>query len=209
MSETKRTVLYLRVSTSDQDVENQRRVLLEVAARRGWNVVREYCDDGISGSGRRDKRPDFDAMMKDATRRRFDVVMVWAIDRLGRSVATVSTALVDLDHAGVAIYADKEGMDATTPHGRAMLQMASVFAELERGMLVERINAGIARARVTGTKSGKPIGRAPASPKTIRAIRERLEAGQGIRSIARELGAGVSTVMRVRGGRAEMQEQRA
>ena len=101
-----------------------------------------YEDAGISGAKGRDKRPGFDGMLKDAMRRRFDVLLFWSIDRLGRSTAAVTTALEDLDAAGVAIYADKEGMDTSTPHGRAMLQMAAVFAQLERSMIQERVMAG-------------------------------------------------------------------
>jgi DNA invertase Pin-like site-specific DNA recombinase len=138
----KRVALYFRVSTDGQTTSNQQLALAEVAARRGWQVVQIYEDAGISGAKGRDKRAGLDAAMKDATRRRFDVLAVWSIDRLGRSTATVAAVLAELDAAGVAIYADREAMDATTPHGRAMLQMAAVFAELERGMIRERVNAG-------------------------------------------------------------------
>jgi DNA invertase Pin-like site-specific DNA recombinase len=95
-------------------------------------------------------------MLKNATRRRFDVLMFWSIDRLGRSTAMVATTLAELEAAGVAIYANKEAMDATTPHGRAMLQMAAVFAELERGMIRERVMAGLSRAREQGVTLGRP-----------------------------------------------------
>src|ERR1700756_2230520 len=141
----KRAALYVRVSTDGQTTENQRRVLTEVAERRGWEITTTYEEAGISGAKGRDKRPGFDAMLKDATRRRFDVLLFWSIDRLGRSTAAVTTALEELDQAGVAIYADKEAMDATTPHGRAMLQMAAVFAKLERSMIRERVMARLAR----------------------------------------------------------------
>jgi DNA invertase Pin-like site-specific DNA recombinase len=192
---TKRAALYLRVSTDGQTTENQRRALLEVAERRGWSVVQTYEDAGISGAKGRDKRPGFDAMMKDATRRRFDVLLFWSIDRLGRSTAMVATALAELEAAGVSIYADKEAMDATTPHGRAMLQMAAVFAELERGMIRERVMAGLDRAKAQGVKLGRP--KVPA--KVEDAIRARLAQGQGMLKVARELSVGVSTVQRVRG----------
>jgi Resolvase, N terminal domain len=109
-------------------------------------------DAGISCAKGRDKRPGFDSMLKDATRRRFDVLMFWSIDRLGRSTAAVTTALAELDAAGVGVYADKEAIDATTPLSRAMLQMAAVFAELERGMIRERVTAGLARVRAEGKR---------------------------------------------------------
>ena len=190
----KRAALYLRVSTDGQTTENQRRVLEDVAQRRGWTITATYEDAGISGAKGRDKRPGFDAMLKDATRRRFDVLMFWSIDRLGRSAATVATALAELEGAGVAIYADKEAMDATTPHGKAMLQMAAVFAELERGLIRERVMAGLSRARAQGVKLGRP--RAQAG--TESAIRERLAQGEGMIRIAKALGVGVGTVQRVK-----------
>ena len=142
-----RAALYLRVSTDGQTTENQRLVLAEVAERRGWAVVATYDDQGFSGAGAREKRPGFDRMLKDAGRRRFDILMVAAIDRLGRSTATVSTALADLSGAGTAIYSHREGLDGTTAYGRAMLNMASVFAELEHDLIRDRVRAGLARAR--------------------------------------------------------------
>lgn len=204
----KRAAIYLRVSTDGQTTDNQRIVLEAVAQRRGWSVAATYEDAGVSGAKGRDKRPQFDAMMKDANRRRFDVVLVWAIDRLGRSTATVATALAELDHVGVAIYADREGMDATTPHGRAMLQMAAVFAELERGMIRERVVAGLERvkaaeadpaSRAKRRASGKKAhGRPTISTATDRAIRESLEGGAGIIKTAKAVRVGVGTVQRVK-----------
>ena len=194
MAKAMRAAFYLRVSTDQQTVENQRLVLAAVAERRGWEVVKAYQDCGISGAKGRDKRPAFDAMLKDASRRRFDVLMFWSIDRLGRSTATVSAALAELEAAGVAIYADKEGMDATTPHGRAMLQMAAVFAELERGMIRERVNAGLDRARAAGKRLGRPM----VGGETEAAVKARLGAGEGILKVARGLGLGTSTVQRIR-----------
>lgn len=194
MPKTKRAAMYLRVSTDQQTTENQRRVLAEAAERRGWTITATYEDAGISGAKGRDKRPGFDAMLKDATRRRFDVLMFWSIDRLGRSTAAVAGALAELDAAGVAIYADKEAMDATTPHGKAMLQMAAVFAELERGMIRERVIAGLDRAKAQGRQLGRP----KVADSTESAIRERLAAGTGMLKVARELGIGTGTVQRVR-----------
>jgi len=190
----KRAAIYLRVSTDGQTTENQRLALAEVAARRGWQMVATYEDAGISGAKDRDKRAGLDAAMKDAIRRRFDVLAVWSIDRLGRSTATVATVLAELDAAGVAIYADREGMDATTPHGRAMLQMAAVFAELERGMIRERVVAGLTRAKA----QGKQLGRPKVAGATEDAIRNALSAGKGMLKVAAELGVGSGTVQRVR-----------
>jgi len=189
----KRAALYLRVSTDGQTTDNQRRVLCEVAERRGWAITETYEDAGISGAKGRDKRPGFDAMLKGATRRRFDVLMFWSIDRLGRSTAAVATALVELEAAGVAIYADKEAVDATTPHGRAMLQMAAVFAELERGMIRERVLAGLARVRAAGKRLGRP--KVAVSIET--AIRASLAGGTGILKTAKACGVGTATVQRI------------
>jgi DNA invertase Pin-like site-specific DNA recombinase len=202
MSKIRRAALYLRVSTDSQTSDNQRQVLTGVAERRGWQIVQTYQDAGISGSKGRDKRPAFDAMLKDATRRRFDVLMFWSIDRLGRSTAAVASALVELEAAGVAIYADKEAMDATTPHGRAMLQMAAVFAELERGMIRERVMAGLERVKAETpeqrrARGKKEHGRPRVPTDTETAIRTALAAGTGKAKVAQTLGVGVSTVMRV------------
>ena len=194
MAKTKRAALYLRVSTDGQTSDNQRLALEDVAERRGWEVTTVYEDAGISGAKGRDKRPGFDGMLKDATRRRFDVLMFWSVDRLGRSTAAVTAALEELDHVGVAIYADKEAMDTSTPHGRAMLQMAAVFAELERGLIRERVMAGLRRAKAQGKRLGRP----KVARKTEHAITERLGAGQGVLKVARGLGVGVSTVQRVK-----------
>lgn len=192
----KRAALYLRVSTDQQTVENQRLALRAVADRRGWAIVAEYADEGISGAKERHERPGLDKLLRDAGKGRFDVAMVWSVDRLGRSTATVTAALADLDHVGVAIYADKEGMDATTPHGRAMLQMAAVFGELERAMIRERVNAGLARAR----QHGKRLGRPTVAADVAEAVRERLAAGTGMLKVARELGIGTGTVQRIKAG---------
>lgn len=194
----KRVAIYLRVSTDGQTVDNQRRELDEVVERRGWRIVQTYEDAAISGAKGRDMRPGLDAMMKDALRGRFDLVMVWAVDRLGRSTATVAPVMAELLDLGIGFYALKEGMDATTAHGRAMLQMASVFAELERAMIVERVKAGMARARVSPRKGAKAIGRPRVTEGTEAVIREHLNAGKGIIKVAGLVGVGVGTVQRVK-----------
>jgi DNA invertase Pin-like site-specific DNA recombinase len=199
----KRAALYLRVSTDGQTVENQRRVLEAVAERRGWAIVATYEDAGISGAKGRDSRPGFNAMLSAATRRRFDVLLFWSIDRLGRSTAMVATALAELEAAGVAIYADKEAVDATTPHGRAMLQMAAVFGELERAMIRERVIAGLARAKAESPEQRrrqgkKAIGRPRISANVEAEIRDQLELGLGILKVAKKSGVGVGTVHRIK-----------
>ena len=189
-----RAAIYLRVSRDDQTTENQRLVLARVAERRGWIIVQTYEDQGISGAKGRDQRPAFDQMLKDAVRRRFDVLMVWSIDRLGRSVLHVANALAELDTAGVALYSDQQAIDSTTPMGRAMIQMASVFGEQERHIIRSRVNAGLDRVRAQGKKLGRP----KVSAKIEAAIREHLNAGIGILKVAAMVGVGSGTVQRVK-----------
>ncbi len=196
MAKEMRAALYLRVSTDEQTVENQCGRLKALAAARGWPLVAVYADEGISGAKGREGRPQVGLMLKDARRRRFDLLLVWSIDRLGRSTAAVTTIMAELGQLGVGIYADKEGMDSTTGHGRAMLQMAAVFGELERSMTVERIKAGIARVRAKGGRTG----RAPVSPKVEAAIRAELSTGKGMLKVAKALQVSSGTVQRVAHG---------
>src|SRR5215469_8112886 len=131
IAKTKRVALYLRVSTDDQTIENQRRELEAVAARHGWQIVATFTDDGISGAKGRDKRPEFDRLCKAVARREFDLVATWAVDRLGRSLQDLLAFLSELHAKGVDLYLDKQGIDTTTPFGKAMFQMSGVFAEFE------------------------------------------------------------------------------
>ena len=118
-----------------------------------------YEDKGISGAKGRDKRPAFDAMLKSAVRRDFDMVAVWSSDRLGRSLQHLIDVLQTIRDTGIGLYIHTQALDTTTPAGRAMFGMLAVFGEFEREMIVARVNAGLARARQSGTKSGKAIGR--------------------------------------------------
>ena len=151
-----RAAIYLRVSRDDQTTENQRLVLERVAGHRGWLIVQTYEDQGISGAKGRDQRPAFDQMLKDAVRRRYDILMCWSIDRLGRSVLHVANALAEFDAAGIRLYCDRAGIDSSTPMGRAMIQMASVFGEQGRSMLRSKVLAGLDRVRPQGKKLGPP-----------------------------------------------------
>ena len=193
-----RTVIYLRVSTDGQTVENQRRDVQAFAELKGWPIVAAYEDAGISGAKGREHRPGLDALLKDARKRRFDRVLFWSVDRLGRSTATVTQHMADFADAGVAQFYFKESMDTATAHGRAMLEMAAVFGTLEREMIRERILAGLDRVRATGeTKSGKAVGRPRTSAAVEDRVRAALAAGKGIRKVAREVGVGVSVVQRL------------
>lgn len=151
-----RAALYLRVSTDHQTTENQRQHLTKVAERAGWEIVEVYEDAGISGAKGRKDRPAFDRMCQDATRRRFDVIMAWSVDRLGRSLQDLVTFLGELHSSGIDLFLHQQGIDTTTPAGKAMFQMLGVFAEFERAMIRERVVAGLDRARTNGKKLGRP-----------------------------------------------------
>ena len=190
----KRAVLYLRVSTIDQTTANQERELREVAERAGWDVVKVYKDHGISGAKGRDKRPAFDALCRDATKRGFDVVMAWSVDRLGRSLQDLVAFLSDLHALKVDLFLKAQGIDTTTPGGKAMFQMMGVFAEFERSIIQERVRAGLRRAQ----DEGKRLGRPPIPEKTQDAIRGALkERTEGVRKIAVRFGVDPSTVQRI------------
>jgi DNA invertase Pin-like site-specific DNA recombinase len=193
-----RAALYLRVSTTDQTTDNQERELRAAATRLGHTVVEVYRDFGISGGKGRDKRPAFDALHKDATRRKFDVVMAWSVDRLGRSLQDLVVFLNHLRDTRVDLFLHQQGLDTTTSAGRAMFGMLSVFSEFERSIIRERVIAGIARARAKGTKSGKPIGR-PAIPQAMRqAIRDAYASdGVGMRTVAKRFNVSIETVRRL------------
>jgi len=137
----KRAVLYLRVSTVDQTTANQERELREIAGRMGCEIVKVYKDHGISGAKGRDKRPAFDALCRDATKRQFDVVMAWSVDRLGRSLQDLVTFLSEIHALGIDLFLHQQGLDTTTPAGKAMFGMLGVFAEFERAMIQERVRA--------------------------------------------------------------------
>jgi DNA invertase Pin-like site-specific DNA recombinase len=152
----KRAVLYLRVSTLDQATANQERELREIAGRIGCDIVKVYKDHGVSGAKGRDKRPAFDALCRDATKRQFEMVMAWSVDRLGRSLQDLVGFLSELHALRIDLFLHKQGIDTTTPAGKAMFQMMGVFAEFERTMIQERVRAGLARARSEGKRLGRP-----------------------------------------------------
>ena len=188
---SKRAAIYVRVSTDRQTIENQVRELRQIAERRGWQVVEQYSDAGISGSKGRDGRPGLDLMLNDAKRRKFDVVMAWAIDRLGRSLVDLLHTIQELEAAGVDLYLDQQSIDTTTPMGKLMFQVTGAFAEFERGMIRQRIHAGLKRA----VEAGKILD--AADQPCHQRIQDRLRAGMGIIKVAREVGVGNGTVQRI------------
>jgi len=193
----KRAAIYIRVSTDGQTVDNQRLELEQAAKNAGWEIVGIYDDNGVSGAKSREQREAFDRLCKDATRRKFDVVMSWSVDRLGRSLQDLVGFLSELHAVGVDLYLHQQGIDTTTPAGKAMFQMMGVFAEFERSMIQERVKAGLARVKKHGTKSGKPIGRPKVTGTIESAVLSERTKGTGKRKIARQLGIGVSTVNRI------------
>src|ERR1700688_1753548 len=155
-----RAALYARVSTLDQEPENQLQELRRYVEARGW-TAQEYVDHGISGA--KDRRPALDELLRDAKRRRFDVVVCWRLDRLGRNLKHLITLLDDLQALGVAFVSLAEGIDATTPAGKLQMHILGAIAEFERGRVVERVRAGLQRARAQGVKLGRPVAIVPAA----------------------------------------------
>ncbi|MCP5381353.1 MAG: recombinase family protein [Kordiimonadaceae bacterium] len=188
-----RVAIYTRVSTTDQTTENQYLELKSIADRQGWEMVDHYQDFGVSGAKGRDQRAEFNRLWKDATQRKIDIIMTWSVDRLGRSLQNLVSFLGDVNALGLNLYIHQQGMDTTTPSGRAMFQMCGVFAEFERSMIQERVKAGLARAKAKGITLGRP----KVSKKTEVAILALRSENKGIRKIAAELKVGVSTVTRI------------
>jgi DNA invertase Pin-like site-specific DNA recombinase len=197
----KRVAVYLRVSTGEQTTDNQRREIEQVAARHGWRIVEFFEDAGISGTKGRDKRPGLDRLLKAVTRKEVDMVAAWSVDRLGRSLIDLLDFLRELHAKGVDLFLHQQGLDTSTPAGKAMFQMLGVFAEFERAMIRERVMAGLSRAKADGVQLGRRRLEDTDADK-VAAIMTARAKGTGLRRIARELGVGVGTVLRVTGGAA-------
>jgi len=193
---TKRVALYVRVSTDAQTIRNQQRELEAVAERHGWSVVAVYRDQGISGAKGRDERPGLDKLLQAVARKEFDLVAAWSVDRIGRSLVDLVGTLQELHAKHVDLYLHQQGIDTTTPGGKAMFQMMGVFAEFERSMLRERVNAGLARARAEGIQLGRPAEIAGDKTK-IKAMKAARAAGKSVREIAREFETSVGSVQRL------------
>ena len=187
----KRVALYTRVSTDSQTVENQQLELRAVAERLGWIVVAELADEGISGAKGREQRPAFDRLMQMVTRREIDLIAVWSVDRLGRSLQNLIGFLNEINERQVDLYLHTQGLDTSTSAGRAMFSMLSVFAEFERAILRERIMAGLAR-------STKKPGRPPIDDEKAEKIRRELSRGTSINATAKKFKCGVGTVHRIK-----------
>ena len=182
MSKTKRVAIYVRVSTDAQNTDAQRQELEAWAERAGHTVAKVYADQGISGAKGRDQRPAFDALLKAAVRREFNMIAVWSSDRLGRSLKHLVEVLEIIRDTGTGLYIHTQSVDTTTPAGRAMFGMLGIFAEFEREMIQARVVAGIERVRGEIQRNGKftskagkvrkRLGRPNADPRKIEFARK-------------------------------------
>ena len=184
---------YARTSTTQQHPENQLVELREVAKRNGWTIEKEYCDQ-LSGAKGRNERPEFDAMLKSAMRKEADLVMFWSVDRASRNLSHLVEMMEDLDAMNVGMYFHQQAISTTTPSGKAMIQMAGVFASFERSMLKERILASHERAKAEGKKIGRPTMLNASLIASVELLREQKVP---IKKIAKKLKIGVGTVYKV------------
>ena len=184
-----RAAIYLRVSTDRQDTANQQPDLEQFIERRGWTITKTYTDKGISGSTER--RPALDELVRDARRRRFDVLVVWRLDRLGRNLRHLVMLLDELHALGIAFVTLGEGIDATTPAGRLQLHVLAAIAEFERARVGERVRAAHGRARASGKHIGRPRHR-------ITPVDLQRTATLSVRAAARQLGVSPALVCRLR-----------
>ncbi len=191
---TKRIAIYARVSTDKQSTENQLLELRTLCNQLGYTIVQEYTDNGISGAKSRDARPALDLLLKDATRRKFDMVMCWSIDRLGRSLQNLVEILNELQALKIDLYFQQQGMDTSTPSGRMIFSVFGAIGEFERNLIRERVIAGQQRAKANGVKLGRPTKMNDGMRSAVKILREK---GMGIKQISRELQIGVGTVYSV------------
>jgi DNA invertase Pin-like site-specific DNA recombinase len=186
-----RVAVYSRVSTNHgQDPELQLRELREYAASRGLTIIQEYTDVGFSGS--KDSRPALNRLMADASQRKFDAVLVWKLDRFGRSLRHLVNALAELEALGLSFISLRDNLDLSTPSGRLMFQIIGAMAEFERSLIQERVKAGLRNAKAKGRRLGRP--RADVDEAEVLAMRK---AGASWRVIAQKLGVGLGTVHRI------------
>ena len=195
MTKIKKAVIYARVSTAHQNVDNQLLELRETAKRFGWTVFAELVDDGISGAKGRGDRPAFDKLFRMIQRRECDVVMAWDVSRLGRSIQDLVGFMKEVQSAGVDLYIHQQAINTATPAGRMVFGIFSALGEYERELIRERINAGLARARAEGKKLGRPS--VASSPTVISGVKLLREKQMPIHQIAKSLKIGVGTVSKI------------
>ena len=190
----KKVAIYARVSTDKQTCENQLQELRAKAERMGYTVVAEFVDSGISGMKTRQDRPALDSLMKSATQRKFDMVMCWSIDRLGRSLQNLVEILNEMQSMKIDMFFLQQGMDTTTPSGRMIFSVFGAIGEFERNLIRERVIAGQKRAVANGVKIGRPSKMNDGMRSAIKLLREK---GMGIKQISKQLQIGVGTVYSV------------
>ena len=190
----RKAVIYSRVSTNEQTVENQLQVLREVAEKRGLEVVREISDEGISGAKGRDERPGFDELIKGSVKNEWVIILVWDVSRLGRSLKHLVSFLEDIQSAHCDLYIHQSGIDTSTASGKMMFGMLSVFSEFERSMIRERVIAGQQRAVANGVKLGRKTN---VNDGIITAVYHMRQNNVPIKRIAKDLQIGVGTVYKI------------
>ncbi len=188
MKNKTRVALYLRVSTQDQNLDLQSRELLQFVEARGWQLIDIYED---KATGTNDKRPGLQQLLSDARRRKFDLILVWKLDRFARSLRDLVLMLQELGDLGIQFISLKDNVDLTTASGRLMCALIAAFAEFEASLIKERVKAGLAAAKAKGKKIGRPKKDLPL--KQIEVLRSQ---GRSFRSIANELNLGLGTVQR-------------
>lgn len=189
-----RVALYCRVSTSQQTTENQTHELSRVAEVRGWSVVETFCDDGISGAKGRNDRPALDRMLKKSIQRKFDLIAVWSVDRLGRSLHHLVETVNELHSVGIDLYIHQQAIDTSTPAGKLAFSVFGALAEYERELIRERVRTGLDRARRNGTRLGRPSN---LTDETRIAICEWRKQSHSIQTIARQFKVGTGTIYKV------------
>jgi DNA invertase Pin-like site-specific DNA recombinase len=192
----KSVVIYGRVSTNNQSVSNQLHDLKEVCERNGWTIVDEYIDEGISGTHGRDKRPEFDRLLKDVNRKRFDGILVWDISRLGRSLQHLVSFLNDVISKDIDLYIHKQGIDTSTSTGKMMFGFISVMSEYERTLISERVKSGLETAKRNGKKLGRKTN---VNDGTRNVVIELRKSGMSLNKICKTVGIGSGTVYRLLG----------
>ena len=191
---TTKVAIYTRVSTLDQTIDNQLIELRDHCSRMGWEVVKEYADEGLSGTLSRDKRPALNSLIKDAYRKRFDSVVCWDISRIGRSMKELVLFLSDMKDRGIGICSVRQGFDTSTSMGEMMFQFVGILSSWEREMIRERTLAGLDRAK----REGKTLGRRKVTNDNMTAkILELRNEKKSIRDIASDVGVSIGTVSNV------------
>ena len=192
MTNPKRAVCYVRVSTKDQETLNQKQILEEVASQRGWEITSIYEDDGISGDGKK-SRQAFNQLLKDATQGKFDVVMAWDVSRVSRNLSQLITFLNTMSDTNVSVYLHQQQVDTSVPAGRMLVEICGSMASFELALQKERIRAGLARRKAQGKRLGRPSVYHSGMNKAIKELRV---GGMSIKKIAKTLEIGVGTVYR-------------